>query len=105
MTQITVTIGRRNYAIACGDGQEERLRALADYLDRRGTELSAGIGHVSEPLLLVMIGLMVADELSDARAEIERLRDAMLASDAAVAETLNTLAARIEVLAGRFECS
>lgn len=109
MSHLTVTIGRRNYEIACGDGEEDRLRNLASYLDHRGHELSAGQGHVAEPLLLVMIGLLVADELADARAEIDRLRQALAVvpdragADEAMADTIDRLAARVEALADRLE--
>ena len=105
MAQVTVTVNGRNYTIACDDGQEAHLVRLGQYLDNRGRELTAAVGHVSNDMLLVMTGLLVADELSDAYGELEALKGkgstARSRSEAAVAGRIDTLADRIETLAER----
>jgi cell division protein ZapA len=114
MGQLSVTINGRDYSIACDDGQEEHLTRLSDYLNSRISELVAAVGQVGDTRLLVMLGLLIADELSDAFAELAaargeegvgdipidgRKRETM--EDAAVA--IETLAERMEAIAGQLE--
>ena len=67
MSQITITINSREYPIACEDGQELRIMQLADMLDEKAKLLAAGGNQISESLLLAMVGLLLADELSEAK--------------------------------------
>ncbi len=102
MAQVTVEINGRRYQIACDDGQEAHLTRLANYIDRRVDELVAAVGQIGDARLLVMASLLIADELSDAYTELERVRG----GDAAHAERRRAddeLAARIEALAQRVE--
>ncbi|MGZ6176306.1 MAG: cell division protein ZapA [Candidatus Binataceae bacterium] len=100
MGQVSITIRGRAYQIACDDGQEAHLARLGRYLDQRAEQLASG-GGINDALLLVMVGLVVADELSDALAELESLRGAgaLTARAAAEAETVAT----IDAIAGRIE--
>ncbi len=67
MGQINVQIGGRSYSLACGDGEETHLAGLARHLDRKTTELQAALGQMSEPRLLLMAGILIADELHELR--------------------------------------
>jgi len=105
MAQVSITIRGRQYQIACDDGQEAHLARLGRYLDERAAELVAATGAISEPLLLVMVGLLVADELADAAAEIETLSADVKAgeADAELATAIDTMTTRIEEVAARLE--
>lgn len=63
MGQVRVGIGGRSYPLSCGDGEEEHISALAALLSAKADELTAAIGTMSEPRLLLMAGIQVADEL------------------------------------------
>jgi cell division protein ZapA len=82
MPQVNVTIHNRPYQIACEDGEEAHDRKLADYIDRRVTDLAqkSGVpgpaGQITEARLLVMASLLIADELGDAYDDLEELRKA-----------------------------
>lgn len=65
MAQVTITINSREYAIACEDGQEVRLIQLSKLLDEKARLLTAASGQVNENMLLAMVGLLLADELSE----------------------------------------
>jgi len=65
MTQITVTVNDKHYPLACGDGEEERLRKLAAYVDNKTKALAQQLGHVSEARLMLMAAVLIADELHD----------------------------------------
>ena len=109
MANVSVTINGRSYQIACDDGQEEHLTELADYIDRRIGELAASVGQIGDMRLMVMTSLLVADELSEAYSEIETLRGQVTekrlspAEEDALAETIETLAERIEDIAAHLE--
>ena len=65
MAQVTITINSREYAIACEDGQEFRILQLSRLLDEKAKLLTDGTNQVSESMLLAMVGLLLADELSE----------------------------------------
>lgn len=65
MAQVTITINSREYAIACEDGQEVRIMQLSRLMNEKAKLLNAASGQVNESMLLAMIGLLLADELSE----------------------------------------
>ena len=67
MAQVTITINSREYGIACGDGQEAHIIKLSRMLDEKAKRLTAGNGQINENMLLAMVGLLLADELEDAK--------------------------------------
>jgi cell division protein ZapA len=75
MAQVTVTINGKNYTLACDDGEEEHLRELAHEVDRRVAQLKADIGHADETRLLLMAGLVIADDLTLANERIQELEE------------------------------
>lgn len=102
MAHVSVTINGRSYQIACDDGQENHLRRLARYVDKRVGELAAAVGQVGDARLMVMASLLVADELSDVYSELETLRKND-GSAAARADAEDTMAQVIDALAKRIE--
>ena len=75
MPLVNVIINGRAYTVACDDGEEEHLRSLGQFLDKRVRELAGSVGsQASESRLLLMAGLIISDELSEARAQVEALR-------------------------------
>jgi len=102
MAQIDVTVNGRSYSIACDDGQEDHLRDLAAYVDKRVQELVASLGQVGDLKLLVMASLLIADELSEAFAAIEQQATAeTTVDDTALAEMVENIADRIERVAAK----
>jgi len=67
MGTVTATINGRAYRLNCADGQEERLRLVAEYLREKVEGLTDEFGQVGEDRLLAMAAIMIADELFDAR--------------------------------------
>lgn len=74
MGQATITINGRTYRLECGDGEEERLLALADIVRRRVNSLAGEFAAAGDGRLLLMAALMLADELMDAQAQLARNR-------------------------------
>lgn len=108
MAQVAVTINGRSYRIACDDGQEEHLQRLAKFVDKKVSELVASVGQIGDTRLLVMASLLVADELSDAYAEVERLKaggaGGMSAQEEdALADAMESYASKLEHIADHLE--
>jgi cell division protein ZapA len=108
MAQVNVMINGRAYSVSCEDGQEAHLLRLGRYLDQRAGELVAAIGQVGESRLLAMVGILIADELSESSAQIKVLKDALegggqAAAEQSVADSISRLAARVELLAEKLE--
>ena len=110
MAQVNATIAGRQFRLACEDGQEDHLQALAKDIDQRIVDLRAKFGEIGDTRLTVMASLTVADELSEAlrkirllEEEIAALQDArVVASDRAraasdaVVGAFNSAAERLE---------
>ncbi len=73
MPHVSVTIAGRAYRMACDDGQEAQLAALARDLDRRIAQLRGSFGEIGDMRLAVMAALMTSDELAEARRRIQAL--------------------------------
>ena len=97
MGQVNVQIGGRSYSLACGDGEEDHLSGLASHLDRKTAELQAALGQMSEPRLLLMAGILIADELHELRNG--KAPDISATTDA----EYNSLAERVERLVAALE--
>jgi cell division protein ZapA len=75
MAHVTVTINAKSYTLACDDGEEKHLTDLARDIDRRVVKLKAELGAGDEPRLLLMAGLLVADDLALANERVQELEE------------------------------
>ena len=108
MAVVEIQLGRRNYQLACDDGQEEHLKRLASSISLRLQELSSVAEGTSDAMLLVMTALTMQDDLNEAlkksgngKAVDRKTIEAEI--DDAVAEAVTTIAEYVENLAERFE--
>lgn len=111
MSQVTITINSREYAVACEDGQEVSIIKLSRLLDEKAKLLTQGNQQVNENMLLAMVGLLLADELTELKKNIAAGNPtAAAASSAPIVQgyseddvkTLDTaLAAQIKELTGQ----
>ena len=99
MGQVSVTVNGRPYAISCDDGQETRIRRLAQYVEAKVNGFVASVGQAGEARLLLLAALTIADELSDANEALER---ADLRSET-VKNGREESATPAEAIAGRLE--
>jgi Uncharacterized protein conserved in bacteria len=105
MATVSVEVNGRAYAVGCADGQEDRVRQLAQTFDAHVRQVASEVGHVGDLRLFLMAGLLLADELHEARSAPAGARAAAPAAPSpapandGVAEALNAVAARLEKLA------
>ena len=106
MAQMNIEVNGRPYTVGCEDGQEQHLIELARIFDRQVRQVSQDMGQLGDTRLFLMGALLLADELSDAKARLANVQAdlARLQSDHARIEVRATLALdnaakRIEKLA------
>lgn len=88
---IDVTIGNRSYKLSVEDGQESRVRSVAEHFDSFVQRMQAAGGGMDRDRVLVMAGIMMADEFFSLRQSKEMDEKALDAFH-------NTLADRLEKL-------
>ena len=110
MAMVEVEVASRRYSVACRDGEEDHLRAIAEMVDGKAQEAAAALGSLSEGRQLLFASLLLADELKERRdAPAEgSVSPATAASteavpDFIVAQALERLAERMEMLAESLE--
>jgi cell division protein ZapA len=64
MSNVTLHIGGRDYAVACAEGEEAHVTSLGALIDEKIQAM--GGGH-NEPRQLLFAALLLADELYEAR--------------------------------------
>ena len=89
MPEVSVQIANRDYELACGDGEEERVQELAAYVDEKIAALRRQLPGTPEVKLLVFAALILADESREARG-IAKAAESARASATDSAETLAT---------------
>ena len=73
MAQVTIGFNQRTYRFQCGEDEAERLEQLANYLKSKLDTLMREHGAIGDERLVLMAALTLADELFDARADIDEL--------------------------------
>ena len=122
MGQVVVKVNGRDFTLSCPDGQEPRIRRLAQYVDAKIGEFVGTVGQVGEARLLLLAGLVIADELSDANEALQQERNRTRGAGGsgggggeapgtsgealdAAASGIRGVAQRIESIAARLETS
>jgi cell division protein ZapA len=119
MADLEITIGGRNFIVACQEGEEHFLLTAAGMLDAEAQPLVSQMGRLPESRILLMAGLMLADRTAAVEDELRTLKAQMAKSAAEpapepirvevpvippqVRETLAEIAARAEALADAVE--
>lgn len=73
MAQVQVNIDGKLYRMACDDGQEDHLRALADKLNGKVSDMKVAFGEIGDMRLTVMAAITIADELAEANQRIAHM--------------------------------
>jgi cell division protein ZapA len=110
MAQVVVTVNGRAFPLNCADGEEPRIRRLAQYVDGKITDFVKAHGQIGEARLILLAALVIADELSDTNDLVQQERHRSRAPDlngaeVALAGGIRGIAQRIETIAARLESS
>jgi len=106
LAQLTIKINGYAYTVGCDDGQEQQLMQMAADVESRIDSIKALGGQSGEARLLVLAGLLMADELHDLKITLANLQSELARIPRAEAESrkrLARLADRAEAIAADME--
>ena len=62
MANVNIKFNNKDYLLSCDDGQEESLKKLTEFLDKKYTELKEKLGNIGENKLLLITTIQLIDE-------------------------------------------
>lgn len=75
MPNVKITIGQRDFDVACQDGEEDFLQTAAAMLDVEATALIGQTGRLPDGQMLLMSGLMLADKTAGLEDQLRALEE------------------------------
>lgn len=72
MPELTISIGGRDFQVACKEGEEHYLTSAAAMLDAEAQALKEALGRLPETRMLLMAGLMLADKTASLEDELRK---------------------------------
>ena len=70
MANVSVKFNNKDYLLSCDDGQEESLKKLTKFLDKKYSELKDKLGNIGENKLLLITTIQLIDEYFDLKQKI-----------------------------------
>ena len=70
MANVNVKFNNKDYLLSCDDGQEESLKKLTKFLDKKYSELKDKLGNIGENKLLLITTIQLIDEYFDLKKRI-----------------------------------
>src|SRR5450631_4148502 len=99
MSKVTVKLYNKDYSVNCDPGQEDRLKELVRYVESRMRDVADKVGNTTEPRLLMLTCLHLADELFDARRRAEEgmvnHEDLLVAAVEHLSQRVTTIASQV----------
>ena len=86
MPEVKISIGGREFEVACQEGEEHFLKSAASLLDAEASVLSSQIGRLPEARMLLMAGLMLADKTAGLEEQLRAVEDKVGAQEALLEE-------------------
>ena len=70
MANVNIKFNNKDYLLSCDDGQEESLKKLTKFLDKKYSELKEKLGNIGENKLLLITTIQLIDEYFDLKHKI-----------------------------------
>ena len=70
MANINIKFNNKDYLLSCDDGQEESLKKLTKFLDKKYSELKDKLGNIGENKLLLITTIQLIDEYFDLKQRV-----------------------------------
>ena len=67
---MTIKFNNKDYLLSCDDGQEESLKKLTKFLDKKYTELKDKLGNIGENKLLLITTIQLIDDYFDLKQKV-----------------------------------
>ena len=62
MANVNIKFNNKDYLLSCDDGQEESLKRLTKFLDKKYSELKDKLGNIGDNKLLLITTIQLIDE-------------------------------------------
>ena len=70
MANINIKFNNKDYLLSCDDGQEESLKSLTKFLDKKYGELKDKLGNIGENKLLLITTIQLIDDYFDLKQRV-----------------------------------
>jgi cell division protein ZapA len=70
MANVNIKFNSKDYLLSCDDGQEESLKKLTKFLDKKYSELKDKLGNIGENKLLLITTIQLIDEYFDLKQKV-----------------------------------
>ena len=70
MANVSIKFNNKDYLLSCDDGQEESLKKLAEFLDKKYGDLKEKLGSIGENKLLLITTIQIIDEYFDLKEKV-----------------------------------
>ena len=75
MANVNVKFNKKDYLLSCDDGQEESLKKLTEFLDKKYSELKDKLGNIGENKLLLITTIQLIDEYFDLKEKVNQQKN------------------------------
>ena len=72
MANVNIKFNNKDYLLSCDDGQEESLKKLTKFLDKKYTELKDKLGNIGENKLLLITTIQLIDDYFDLKQRVTK---------------------------------
>tara|TARA_B110000211_G_scaffold124800_1_gene143854 strand:+ start:87 stop:533 length:447 start_codon:yes stop_codon:yes gene_type:complete len=71
MANVNIKFNNKDYLLSCDDGQEESLKKLTSFLDKKYNELKDQLGSIGENKLLLITAIKIVDDYFNLKQKID----------------------------------
>ena len=71
MANVNIKFNNKDYLLSCDDGQEESLKKLISFLDKKYNELKDQLGEIGESKLLLITTIKIADDYFNLKQKVD----------------------------------
>jgi len=71
MANINIKFNNKDYLLSCDDGQEESLKKLVGFLDKKYIELTDQLGSIGENKLLLITTIKILDDYFNLKQKVD----------------------------------
>ena len=75
MANVNIKFNNKDYLLSCDDGQEEDLKTLTKFLDKKYSSLKDKLGNIGENKLLLITSIQVIDEYFDLKKRVQSQKE------------------------------
>ena len=71
MANVNIKFNNKDYLLSCDDGQEESLKKLTSFLDKKYDELKEQLGGIGENKLLLITTIKILDDYFNLKQKVD----------------------------------